>query len=292
MTICIAAISNVGSQYSPFVLTCSDREMTGNETRFDSGTPKLRALTVNAGVMYSSSDSLFSIAIIERVRKSLQSKESWTISEIAELVSIECRKMKEETLERDVTSKFNFIIKQLNADPNSLARDAKNEADFYIYPRFDFIVFGLDSDGYKAHIHKINQDGKSECWDAVGFVAIGIGESLASAEMTKYLYSPHVDISYAIPRVYIAKKVSQRAPGVGEYTDFGVMYYLHDPQTKTVRPFTTPLSEQPQFISLLEKMYKNLKKKEFQEIMKTKDALQKIIYAPPEKKKEEPIKEK
>lgn len=276
MTIGIAAICDLKLDKLPSILYCSDRQIT-SDTKFDSGTPKVKTLTENCSVMYSSNDVLLSIDIINIVKKRLKGKQVWKIREIAEIFSEECKGSQSRVLERDVISKYQLMIEKLKIDPNTLSREVKRDMDFYPHPPFDFLLFGLDDEERHAHLYKIDQNGKTESWDAMGFMAIGSGQSLAISEMTKYLYSPHVDVSYAIPRIYFSKKVSERASGVGEYTDFGIIHFVKDEKSGQFIVKNDPLSIYDDFMKDLDDTFQNIKTSEQDQIFKIKEKLDKLF---------------
>ena len=77
----------------------------------------------------------------------------------------------------------------------------------------DILVSGV-TEG-RAHLYGISNPGTSYCLDAVGFHAIGSGTPHAlNTMMAMGLYSG-VDLHDALMTVYEAKKLAERAPGVG-----------------------------------------------------------------------------
>ncbi|MFH1774877.1 MAG: hypothetical protein ABH874_07975 [Methanobacteriota archaeon] len=78
------------------------------------------------------------------------------------------------------------------------------------------MIGGVDK---RAHLYVIFPPGRVESFDRVGYVSIGSG--LPHAENTFILnnYTPVSPLSRALYIVYEAKKVAERAPGVGKATD-------------------------------------------------------------------------
>jgi 20S proteasome alpha/beta subunit len=84
------------------------------------------------------------------------------------------------------------------------------------------LVAGVDSTG--GHIHYIRDPGTSDCFDAVGFCAIGSGEHHAELTFIRSEYSPRLPLNRAVFLAYQAKRDAEMAPGVGSrYTDIGVI---------------------------------------------------------------------
>ena len=74
-----------------------------------------------------------------------------------------------------------------------------------------------------AHIHSIDDPGTSQCFDRLGYHAIGSGHRHAILSLVTLQNSTLVDVHRAIFNVYFAKRQSEIAPGVGAGTDMIVI---------------------------------------------------------------------
>jgi hypothetical protein len=225
VTVNIAAICDLDAQtYYPKIVFSSDRLVSAG-VQYEGGEPKIKQLTEYCYVMTSSNDSLTSDLILETIKDKIKSaKNQMRIRDIVELLSEECVNFKRLRIEREVLSKYNLTSTNLNAPSETIINDAMKEVNDYEYPlECDFIVLGFDKET-EPHLYKVNQKGDYRLCDSLGFVTSGSGGSLAFLEMTKYSYSRQEGMVTAIPRVYFAKKVSERAEGVGRYTDLYIMY--------------------------------------------------------------------
>ena len=84
------------------------------------------------------------------------------------------------------------------------------------------LVAGLDMTG--AHIHCIFDPSSSECFDSIGYCAIGSGERHAENTLIVNDYHISLQLNKALYLVYEAKKRAELAPGVGKkYTDISVI---------------------------------------------------------------------
>jgi hypothetical protein len=83
-------------------------------------------------------------------------------------------------------------------------------------PGIELILDGVDVTG--PHIYKID-NGNAYCCDSVGFAAIGIGAWHANSQLMLNGYSPLFPVAESILSVYMAKRRSEVAPGVGVETD-------------------------------------------------------------------------
>jgi hypothetical protein len=83
------------------------------------------------------------------------------------------------------------------------------------------ILAGVDSKG--AHIYSIRNPGIKDCFDTIGFHAIGIGELHAVQVFIAHRYSTSCNTLEALNIVYAAKKAAEVAPGVGGATDIAII---------------------------------------------------------------------
>ena len=83
------------------------------------------------------------------------------------------------------------------------------------------IVTGVDDTG--AHIFGIQDPGSIDCWDRVGYHAIGIGAHHAMIKLVSMGQSILKSTPETIFNVYCAKKISESAPGVGTATTMKVI---------------------------------------------------------------------
>lgn len=88
--------------------------------------------------------------------------------------------------------------------------------------RMTVIVLGVDDLG--AHIFDVRDPGHAECFNRVGFHAIGSGLPHAISAFISFNYTANIDLKKAIYITYEAKKHAEKAPGVGKTaTDMGII---------------------------------------------------------------------
>lgn len=102
------------------------------------------------------------------------------------------------------------------------------EIVFGIQGRIDRYDYGLQilvAGGGKtgAHIYRVFNPGTSHCFDAIGFHAICTGTSHAINALIAHECYPSRVVYEAIVIVYEAKRVAEKAPGVGVLTDMAVI---------------------------------------------------------------------
>lgn len=224
MTVCIAAICGVGPEFNQKIVLCADR-LVSSWTIYEGGEPKINKITDNCYTMQSSNDSTVSDFILERTRESVKTMEEMPrIENILDILKEKITNYKKDEIERDVLLKYNVMSEKFSLS-DSVIKDGISEIKDYNYsPQFEFILLGLEPPS-EAHIYVIDQDGSVKLYDSMGFATIGSGSWHVHSELTKQPYSRSTIFTETVPRVYIAKKMSERAQGVGRYTDLRLLYY-------------------------------------------------------------------
>ena len=276
MTVCIAAICNVAS--SPAVLVCADRLVSAS-IQFESGSSKIVLPTNYCAVMGTSDDSATSELVLKRFRHHLNHKKNYSIAELSDILSQECVTFKIDTLDREVMSNYNFAIEKLHVQPDSLVRDTIDALETHPRPEFEFIVTGIDDFG--AHIYTVDRDGGIKSWDSLGFTTIGSGGRLAFLEMTKWTYDVQHPLSLCIPRIYFAKKASERAQGVGASTDYGFLAYMKKPDSEEITPQLVSLSELANLIQKLDDAYQSIHEHQTSTIVQMQKDIEEMQKNPP-----------
>ena len=278
VTVCIAAICNVGiPNVTPAIIFCADRLVSAG-IQFEGGESKIKQFTNYCYTMQSSSDSLISDLILERAKEKIgKSEKPLKIEEIVKIIHDECVAYKTEWIDRAILSNYNVAFEKFKVTPESIVQKAVDEVKFTEIPyAFDIIVLGLE-ESKEAHIFVIKQDGSYKSYDSIGFATIGSGGELAFLELTKYMYSRSIGSLVAVPRVYIAKKVSERAQGVGRFTDLLVLFFT---DLKTFSPAIHVLSSFPNFINTLDEAYRDIRKSEAEAIQKLSEVVGNMVNPP------------
>jgi len=92
-----------------------------------------------------------------------------------------------------------------------IAMSIQHEIDRYDYG-LEVLIGGI-KDGI-AHIYGIFDPGTSECFDAIGFHAIGSGLPHAINTLIAREHHSGISLEETLSMVYEAKKVAEKAPGV------------------------------------------------------------------------------
>jgi hypothetical protein len=192
--------------------------------QFEIGNPKFESLKDNCYIM-TAGEPLKGTQIISSLKAHLSEKRDMTIDEIVAKLSREYQNLRKKVIEERVLLTRGFTTDQFyqrfNTLPEWFARTIDQEL---LEEPFDleFLVFGIEND--RAHIYTVSEKGDVDCYDSIGFAAIGSGRAQALAEIARYPYSSTSSLGQALNLVYFAKKEAQRVAGVGAETDLGIMY--------------------------------------------------------------------
>lgn len=219
MTICIGAICEKRGK----AVFASDRMVTSRQLsiEFEHDEPKFETLT-NKCVALVAGETLPPTELFRTARTEIQ--DSPRIGEIANVVEGNFQKMRMKRVEdrflkpRGLTMQ-NFLQAQRVMNANVVLRlDRQIETTKL---NVTILIIGADMDG--AHIYQVIDPGHAECFDKLGFHAIGTGLPHAISTFISYRFTPQVTLKRAVYVVYEAKKNAEKAPGVGKATDVGIV---------------------------------------------------------------------
>ena len=222
MTVCIGAICNNGEA----AIVASDRMVTGHypPIEFEHTKPKIFDLTKSCVVLTAGS-ALKPIELINRTKQALDEiGKPQTVEQIVETMGslyqmLRAREAEEVILKPRTMSKELFYQKGVNILPSDLFNVIDNQFTRYDYG-IQVLVVGIDA---QAHIRSILNPGLVNCYDTLGFHAIGVGYLHAIQVFIGHRYDTSFSMEEAMNIVYSAKKAAEVAPGVGNETDISVI---------------------------------------------------------------------
>lgn len=223
MTICIGAICDDGES----VIMASDRMWTNErlsiefeypESKIESLSPTCFATV--AGVVVLPTE------LFERVREMVDKKGIRNIAEIANLIKEEYIEERRKRVEDEIFKPRGIRMKDFyegglqRAMNPELVQLLDREVENYRF-MLEILIGGIDK---RAHLYVVFPPGRVESFDRVGYVSIGSGSPHAETTFILNNYTPSFSLSDALYVIYEAKRVAERAPGVGkEATDIVII---------------------------------------------------------------------
>lgn len=219
MTICIGTICEEGK----VAIAVADRMVTGPDIEFEHDSCKIDRLSGNSVGLTAGSalahTELFKAVIDEMSGKSAPLVEEVTQALKNSFAAIRRRQVDESILGTLGLTMESFLKVQRQLDPDLVMRLTHQIETLDI--GLEILVVGADRTG--AHIHYISNPGTSECYNALGFCAIGSGERHAESTLILRNYSSRMPLGKSLYLAYEAKRSAEVAPGVGKFTDIAIL---------------------------------------------------------------------
>lgn len=233
MTICIACTCEQSSKNpkNGKIIAISDRMITVDALmlEFEHALPKLEEITQSSLVMLAG-DALTPTDIIRDVKSHSRKEKVTDLRSLARLVAETLANHRKRLVEENVLRPRGFVsfedyYENATSVPSDLANTLDQEIvsfeDVHDIAGVDILLAGLDDTG--PHIYLVSSPGTSTCFDAIGYHAIGSGDSQAIATISSYGYVDAFSSNTALYVAYDAKRKAERAPGVGRETDIRII---------------------------------------------------------------------
>ena len=224
MTICIAAICERGSA----LILAADSMLTNQalSIQFEHPTRKMTRLS-DSSIALTAGDALAHTELFDMVQAEIARLKVPAFLEVVNKVK-ECykyireREIKERILMPRGFSDFSGFYDAQRVLVPEIAFKIQSEIENYDYG-LQILIAGM-SEGI-AHIYGISDPGASQCFDAIGFNAIGSGLPHAINTLIARGCNQEVSVEEGLLIVYEAKKMAEKAPGVGaNITDISIMH--------------------------------------------------------------------
>jgi len=228
MTVCIAAICESGKK----IVVAADRMLTfpsPTNLEFETAEQKIVGLAPSC-IALASGNTAYATQILDNTRQKLGGNQSPPIGQVLEIVRTEyisTRMVKtDETVTASLGADYARFLQKGGTLPNYLqVQPAVFQQLFMITQQFnlgvDIIVAGIDDLG--AHISVVTNPGTLFSLDKLGYSAIGTGGMHATIHLLLSGHTSGRTFLETLYDVYVAKKASEVAPGVGQATDLAVI---------------------------------------------------------------------
>ena len=223
MTICVAAICNGGKT----VVVAADRMVSAHFLTVEFDHPNAKIDNIGSRCVALSSGDVLSITDIlsesSGISGQLQNPSVILITnEIKErFVQVRARLLHERFFQpRGLSFKNCYADGSIQRLPPDMAILLDNQVQNFELGT-SLLIAGVDNLG--GHIYCINDPGTSQCFDRLGYYAIGSGYRHAILSLVTVQHSTMVNLVTAVYNVYQAKRQAEIAPGVGTGTDMRII---------------------------------------------------------------------
>lgn len=222
MTVCIGLLCSE----SKGAVVVSDRMITATypPVEFEHGIPKLEVICPSC-IVLTAGDALAHADLCRAVRERISGLSRPRTAAITEevrnsYVAHRLKTIEERFLAPRGWTLGDFYETHVRRMPPDLVVTIDNQIASYDYG-LQILIAGVDSD--EAHVYGIRHPGEVDCYDSLGYHAIGIGSMHAVSSLIANGYLPTASIKMAVYLAYEAKKNAESAPGVGNDTDMAIM---------------------------------------------------------------------
>jgi len=222
MTVCIAGLCNE----SKSVVLASDRMITMRypPMEFEHGIPKLEIICP-ACMVLTAGDALAHADLCRVVRNTVGLLSQPRIAVITEevrkaYVAMRLQAISQRLLEPRGWKLDDFYGKYIRIVPTDIVVTLDHQIANFNYG-LDVLVAGADAD--EAHIYGLRHPGEVDCYDSIGYHAIGIGYIHAVQNLIANKYLSSLGTNLAVYFAYEAKRSAEVAPGVGKDTDMVII---------------------------------------------------------------------
>lgn len=238
MTVCISAICQTN-----VIIGAADRMLTAGDIEFEPvETPalitgagaKIHPITNSIAIMMAGDAGLHweiwlsaRPAVEARIQKD---PSTWVpVKEVADIYAHAYTEIRRQRAANVILAplalnEMSFISKQKEMSKEFIENISKELLNFDM-PPIEAIITGIDTAPHIYCVRNTYGGGacRIECFDSVGFAAVGIGARHAQSQFMLAGHNPGSSLSDTLLLTYSAKKRSEVAPGVGKATDMFAM---------------------------------------------------------------------
>lgn len=205
-------------------IVASDRMVTAGDVEYEPNQQKVAYMTDQAMLLIAGDYTAHSQAI-QDTQARIRGIANPTLHVIAEAYGQAIQTIKRKRAEDTYLAPLGlstdaFLVRQKEMSAEFVNLIA-NQLQSYQGLEAEALVVG--SDGENAHIYLIDPQGTVQCFDDVGFAAIGIGGWHAKSRLMQAQYTNTAGFAQALAAAFAAKKAAEIAPGVGTVTDMFVI---------------------------------------------------------------------
>lgn len=186
---------------------------------YEQTTPKLTQITKNCAAATAGS-ALAYTPIFRDAKADIERASITDVGSIVQVTRNSYVKVRNQKLNENILNSVGLNLQQYY-QANQALQPTIAGALLQNMGRFNYMLWlligGVDDAG--GHIHIITNPGRTECYDIIGFHAIGSGEHHAISTFISNNYQSSIDLRHGLFLAYEAKKRSEQATGVGEQTD-------------------------------------------------------------------------
>ncbi len=227
MTICLALACDDRKS----IVAVADRMVSVGSLslQFEQGTRKIERLGESFAVL-TAGDALGHTDLLRQAAGEITGMAEPGVEEVSRVVetcfSQHRQALAEKLVLQPMRLSYNNFVTQQQSLPPDMVVGLWREYQL-VELGLELLVVGVDPSG--ARLYHVSDPGIARCFDSIGYAAIGSGLPHAQGFLAEADYSPGISLNRAVWLAYVAKRRSERAPGVGSrFTDILVIQPDHE----------------------------------------------------------------
>jgi len=237
MTLLVAGICKQDGE--PAVVIASDRMISVMQPNIEYEGPMTKSYQITEScIMLTAGSALEGLPLHREIKKHVDDMGLKSVLEIVSIVKRAYQEIRKSRINDGICQRFclsfeDFLERQGEMAPSVVQAIYEQMSTFDL--TLEILIAGVDNDG--AHIYRISNPGIELCFDPIGFHAVGSGEEHAVANLIARGHNVETPLEEGLVNITEAKKVGEKASGVGEMTDIfiilsGKTYGLTNEQIK------------------------------------------------------------
>lgn len=229
MTVCIAAVCNIGGEGGAFVVAASDRMITIGDIEYEPEQSKSIELGTTTIALLAGDMQVHAAVVpktMARLRDLVRDRDPQrlTVQESAEAYALEFAYYRRTLAEREILVPRGWDFERFARLQATLPHYQVQEIDARLSAHAlnaSAIIAGLDHTG--AHIYNVRDPGVAESFNTPFFACIGSGSDIATSQFMLAKFEKRWPLSKALWLTFSAKARAEVAGGVGPQTDLIVI---------------------------------------------------------------------
>jgi 20S proteasome alpha/beta subunit len=246
MTVCIGVICENGKA----IIAIADKMITASHLDIEFEHPSMKLTRLGDSCMIMTGGTVpHQTDILRRLKKKINSHVKMPIPEIVQAAIDEFQQERLNRIENAILRPRGYTLEWYNANQAILDETLVLKIDGMMEDfelELVMLIAGIDEDG--GHLYVIYNPGEAAPLTDIGYAVIGVGEKHAESTLIMHNYSISTPLNKATYIAYEAKKIAEKAPGVGEETDILIIdqYGIHQMNKDTLEQLSQLYSEKMQ----------------------------------------------
>jgi len=225
MTICVAAISAKNTNGEKYAIVASDRMVTLSLPSIEWEQNVSKTIKISDNCVAATAGSAIAFTeVLRNAKPQIEKLANNDIHAIVEIIRQNYQVQRMKKVEEEILAKIGLTLKNFY-EANQVLSPQIVQTVIDAMAKFNYgltiLVAGVDNSG--PHVYRIDNPAKADCFDAIGYCAIGSGDLHSLTTFIANDYDPNLDLNHICAMTFESKKRSEKAQGVGTKSDLFII---------------------------------------------------------------------